>query len=327
MVFALIWPLFSFEIRMDPSTIRHLSLQRLLRKMISKEFALLVSHGRAKDLVVIYLGKKFPGTIWSQWNDRFRITTRKFLKGDPGQTADLARRIYGSDDLFDESLPHSMHPFQSINYISSHDGLCLYDIFAYNDDGQQAWDCGWHGDDNIPENILKFRKKQIKNAICLLMLSNGVPMITMGAEFGQTQLGNNNPYNIDSQQTWLNWKRLEQHKDLFQFTKKLITFRKEHSEIHMAGFWRNRVAWYGASSTTPDWDGRCLSYVLDNTSHKIYVMINGFWEDVGFSFLQDGTWTRFVHTALDDPFATAPSFSIGSNYTMPGRSIAVFTSQ
>jgi glycogen operon protein len=267
-------------------------------------------------------GQKFPGITWSQWNDKFKNTLRKFLKGDDGQVGDLGTRISGSTDVFVDELPYSCHPYQSINFITCHDGLCLYDLFAYTNTGQNSWDCKVSG--SSPESTLQLRKQQIKNAISLLMLSNGVPMIFMGDEFGHTQNGNDNPYNIDSEQTWLDWTLLEKNKDLYEFTKRMIQFRKDHPVISSYTFWRDEISWFGVADKSPDWGSpsKCMAYSLGKT---IYVMISSYWEPVTFKFMESGIWKRFIDTSLNDPFENdVTSYNGNSSYEVNGRTVAVF---
>ncbi len=188
------------------------------------------------------LGRRLPGLTWTQWNARFRDDVRRFVKGDPGIVPDLMRRIYGSDDLFPDSRSDACHAYQTVNYINCHDGFTLYDLVSYNqkhnwDNGQNnkdgldenySWNCGHEGDDGVPAAVLDLRRKQVKNFCCLLFLSNGIPMFHAGDEFLNTQFGNNNPYNQDNEITWLDWSKLEGNRDIFDFFKKMISFRKSH---------------------------------------------------------------------------------------------------
>ena len=169
------------------------------------------------------LGRSFPGQTWSQWNGRFRDDVRGFVKSDPGKVGDLMTRLYGSSDLFPDDLDNAYHPAQSINYVTSHDGFCLYDLVAYNDkhnlangqnntdgtDNNLSWNCGWEGDENVPAEVMRLRKQQIKNFFTILMVSNGTPMFCAGDEFMNTQRGNNNPWNQDNETTWLDWDLLK----------------------------------------------------------------------------------------------------------------------
>ena len=168
------------------------------------------------DTGAYQLGRGFPGT-WLQWNARFRDDIRRYVKGDPGMVPQLMQRIYGSDDLFPDGRPHAYHPYQSVNYIDSHDGFTLYDLVSYNQkhnwkngqnnqDGMHenySWNCGYEGDEGAPAAVLELRRKQVKNFCCLLLLSNGIPMFRAGDEFLNTQIGNNNPYNQDNEISWL----------------------------------------------------------------------------------------------------------------------------
>ena len=118
-------------------------------------------------------------------------------------------RLYGSSDLFPDDLDNAFRPAQSINYITAHDGFCLYDLVAYNTkhnlangrnnsdgaDHNLSWNCGWEGDQNVPAEVMRLRKRQIKNFFTILMVSNGTPMFCAGDEFVNTQHGNNNPWN------------------------------------------------------------------------------------------------------------------------------------
>jgi glycogen operon protein len=152
------------------------------------------------------LGSHLPGRLWHQWNGRFRDDVRRFVKGDAGVVPALMRRLYGSDDLFPDTLREAGRPFFSINYVTSHDGFTLHDLVSCNERHNEAnghgntdgpgenysWNCGHEG---VPAEVLALRKRQEKNFCCLLMLSNGIPMVRAGDEILQTQGGNNNPYN------------------------------------------------------------------------------------------------------------------------------------
>jgi transposase InsO family protein len=169
------------------------------------------------DTNAYQLGRGFPGLTWLQWNGRFRDDIRRFIKGDPGMVPDVMRRIYGSGDLFPDSRGDAYHAYQSINFITCHDGFTLYDLVSYdrkrnwkngnnNQDGMDdnySWNCGHEGEEGVPSAVLALRRKQVKNFCCLLLLSNGIPMLRAGDEFLNTQFGNNNPYNQDNEIGWL----------------------------------------------------------------------------------------------------------------------------
>ena len=270
---------------------------------------------------VYQLGRGFPGIMTCQWNGRFRDEVRCFVKGDPGMVPTLMRRLYGSDDLFPDDRMNAYHPHQSVNYIASHDGFTLYDLVAYNEkrnwanghgntDGpgeNYSWNCGWEGDESVPQEVLKLRKRQIKNFCCLLFLSNGTPMFRAGDEFMQTQGGNNNPYNQDNETSWLDWRRLDANPDIFRFFKLMIAFRKAHPSLARSRFWREDVHWYGVGPHTDlSFDSRSLAFALRGASQAdddLYVMINAYWEDLDFE-IQVGAaadWRRAIDTSLDSP--------------------------
>ena len=174
-------------------------------------------------------------------------------------------RLHGSSDLFPDNLPNACRPSQSINFVTSHDGLCLYDLVAYTNGIQASWNCGWEGDADVPPEVVTLRKRQIKNFCCVLMLAAGVPMLVAGDEFMNTQRGNDNPYNQDGEIVWLDWRRLDANPDIFRFFKNMIAFRKAHPSIGRNTFWNDDVRWHGVS-THPD-----LSY----SSHTLAFFLRG----------------------------------------------------
>ena len=279
------------------------------------------------------LQRSFPGKGWRQWNDRFRTTVRRFVKSDPGLVSDLMTRIYGSTDVFPDSAREACKPWQNLNFVSSHDGLTLYDLVAYN--SSDSWNCGEHdGDAELAPEALSLRKRQVKNFCCLLLLSNGTPMFRAGDEFFQTQNGNGNAFNIDSELTWLDWSRLNKHQDVFRFFQKMIAFRKAHPSLGRSVFWRDDVHWYGVGPEVDcSYESRSLAYCLHGQSENdddIYVMINACWKTLDFIIQegQPGEWKRIIDTSLDTPsdFADAHDASIlaSSTYKLQSRSIAVF---
>lgn len=275
----------------------------------------------AWDQASYQLGRSFPGMTWLQWNGQFRDDVRAFLKGDLGTVERLMTRLYGSDDLFPDRLADAYHAYQSVNYVTSHDGFCLYDLVSYNTKHNEAnghgnqdgvdqnfsWNCGWEGDLQLPADVLALRKRQIKNFCCLLLLANGTPMFCAGDEFMHTQGGNNNPYNQDNDTTWLDWDRLVQHRDIFRFFQRMITFRKAHPSLGRSRFWREDVRWHGIG---PDPDraahSHSLAFFLSGGSQRdtdLYVMINAYWEALPF-VVQDGRlneWRRVIDTSLPSP--------------------------
>ncbi len=213
----------------------------------------------AWDISSYQLGRGFPGQAWLQWNGLFRDDIRSFVRGEPGKVSALMTRLYGSDDLFPDGFDDTRRPHQSVNFITAHDGFCLYDLVAYdrkhndanghdNTDGTNdnlSWNCGWEGDAGAPKEVLALRRQQAKNFCAFLLLSNGLPMIVAGDEFLNSQRGNNNPYNQDNEITWLDWSNLEKNRDVFRFFKLMIAFRKAHPSIARQTFWRESVKWFG----------------------------------------------------------------------------------
>jgi glycogen operon protein len=268
------------------------------------------------------LGSGFPGFSWLQWNGRFRDDVRRFVKGDAGMVPDLMRRLYGSDDFFPDDRMHAYHPYQSVNYITSHDGFTLYDLVSYDhkrnwDNGHQnsdgmdenySWNCGHEGDEAVSSEVMALRRKQIKNFCCLLFLSNGTPMFRAGDEFMNTQFGNNNPYNQDNRIGWLDWSQLQANRDIFLFFKKMIAFRKAHPAISRSRYWREDVSWYGTGGSADlSQSSHSLAFYLRGASQHdddIYVMINSYWDPLEFQ-IQENTerpWMKIVDTASLSPW-------------------------
>jgi isoamylase len=292
------------------------------------------------------LGSKFPGIRMRQWNGRFRDDVRRFVRGDAGMVGALMSRLYGSDDLFPEGPLDVYQPFQSVNYVTAHDGFTLYDLVTYqqrrnwanghhNHDGpaeEFGWNCGWEGDEGAPAEVLTLRRRQVKNFACLLFLANGTSMLRAGDEFLQTQGGNNNPYNQDTPTTWLDWDRLHAHRDVFRFFRGLIAFRKVHPSLSRSRFWREDVRWYGVGPV-PDLshDSRSLALCLHGASQgdaDLYIMISAYWEPLTFTIQegQVGEWKRVVDTQRDSPddlrepgteiAVTSPTYVVGPRSTV-----------
>jgi isoamylase len=275
----------------------------------------------AWDIGSNQLGRGFPGVNWLQWNGKFRDDVRAFVRGDPGLSGALALRLYGSDDLFPNTLSEAYRPYQSVNFVTAHDGFCLHDLVAYdvkrnrangrgNQDGSDhnlSWNCGWEGEAGAPPEVLSLRRRQARNFCALLLLANGLPMFVAGDEFLNTQQGNNNPYNQDNEITWLDWDRLEQNRDFFRFFKLMIAFRKAHPCIGRRSFWREDVRWYG-TGPQPDFSpaSHTLAYCLHGAQHcddDLYVMVNNGPQDLVFTVQEGdpGDWLRVVDTALPAP--------------------------
>ena len=293
------------------------------------------------------LGRGFPGAHWLQWNGKFRDDVRRFVRGDAGMVPALMQRLYGSDDLFPDDRPNAFHAYQSVNYVTAHDGFTLYDLVAYNSKHNRAnghdnrdgadenfsWNCGWEGDAGAPAQVLKLRHRQAKNYCALLLLANGTPMLRAGDEFLQTQGGNNNPYNQDNETSWLNWELLERNAGVFRFFRSMIRFRRAHPTLGRSRFWREDVRWFGTGPAVDMGpESRTLAIYLDGASQRdadLYILINGSDRAATFQIqvARPGRWRRVLDTGLDspddflEPAAAAPL--AGTSYPLAARSIAV----
>jgi len=299
------------------------------------------------DTGAYQLGLPLPGGVWAQWNGRYRDDLRRFVRGEGGMVASLMRRLYGSDDLFPDTLAASCRPGQSVNFAAVHDGFTLYDLVAYDTKHNQAnggdgggrdenlsWNCGWEGDDGVPLAVRDLRRRQAKNLCCLLFLSNGTPLFRAGDEFLQTQGGNNNPYNQDNKTTWLDWDRLRTEGEHHRFFRLMLAFRTAHPSLGRSHFWRDDVRWHGVGPL-PDLgpDSRSLAFRLAGASQRdcdLYVMINAWWEPLDF-VLQDERpldWKRVIDTGLPGPGdLLEPGSEIplqSPAYRLGPRSVAVF---
>ena len=293
------------------------------------------------------LGRSFPGLTWLQWNGRFRDDLRRFVRGDNGMVTALMQRLYGSDDLFPDDRMNAYHPYQSINYITCHDGFTMNDLVSYNQKRNGAngesnrdginenfsWNCGWEGDALVPSSVVSLRKRQIKNFCCLLLLAIGTPMLRAGDEFMNSQKGNNNPYNQDNRTNWLDWEMLNKNQDLFRFFQRMIAFRKSHPALSRSRFWREDIHWYGPGrivDMSPD--SHTLAFCLHGRSQgddDLYVMMNGYWHGINF-VIQEGTvnqWKRVVDTTADGPldFADPPESLDSLDYLVGPRSVVVLS--
>lgn len=265
---------------------------------------------------------------WAEWNGKYRDDLRKFLKGD-GHVGAMIHRIAGSPDLY---RWQNRGTGASINFITCHDGFTLMDLVSYNDkhneangegnrDGgndNESWNCGWEGETSDPE-INRLRRKQIKNAISILMISQGVPMILAGDEMGNTQFGNNNAYCQDNEISWLNWDNLAKNSDIFNYVKKIIAFRNSHPVLRSATHLQQKdlldsgmpdVSWHGTKLWRPEGHTLAVMYqgqhakscTVDDNS--VYTAINMHWEMHGFELppLPEGKqWHVFANTDLEPP--------------------------
>lgn len=193
----------------------------------------------AWDAGGLYQVGSFPSwNRWAEWNGRYRDDMRSFLKGDDGMAGNAITRITGSRDLYS---PESRGHRASVNFMTCHDGFTLYDLYSYNekhnekngwnntdgDNNGHSWNCGAEGETDDP-NVNGLRRRLIKNAFAALLCSRGPTMFFAGDEFCNTQFGNNNAYCQDNIISWLDWSRLEEFKEIHDFVRHMIQFRKEH---------------------------------------------------------------------------------------------------
>ncbi len=238
----------------------------------------------AWDAAGLYQVGSFPGYRWMEWNGRYRDTLRRFARGDPGLVPEVATRLSGSSDLYGANL---RQPINSINFVTCHDGFTLWDLVSYdrkhnqanregNRDGgndNESWNCGVEGE-TADEAILALRRRQAKNLLSLLFLSQGIPMLLAGDELLRTQGGNNNAWCQDNPLGWVDWSLAQTNADMLRFVRGLIALRKRHGSLRrrrfLSGQPRNGspipdIAWYRAHPGEPPWDdpeNRCLSFTL-----------------------------------------------------------------
>jgi glycogen operon protein len=286
----------------------------------------------------------FPAKRFSDWNGKFRDDARRFWNhGHP--IADLATRLTGSSDLYRGKTSGPLH---SINFITAHDGFTLADLVSYehkhneangeeNRDGEnqnESVNFGAEGPTDNPD-IHARRRLQQKNLLATLFLSQGVPMLLAGDEFGRTQKGSNNAYCQDNDISWVDWSLLEQNKDLFEFTKQLIALRKAHPVLRRNKHLSDKdVQWLGPDGNAPDWhQGRAVGMHLIG-SDEVLILINNEIHEVNFNISNDwknsGLQAPAVASAMADrqPASNAWELELATakvvNFTLPPHSLAVY---
>lgn len=316
----------------------------------------------AWDAGGLYQVGSFPASgRWAEWNGRYRDSLRSYLKGDSWNAWDAAWSISGSGDLYGGYYDNTHSNYAGynscVNFLTCHDGFTLYDLYAYNDKHNEAngwnntdgandnrsWNCGAEGETDDPE-VLSLRRRMIRNACAVLMCSRGTPMFLAGDEFGNTKFGNNNSYCQDNITSWLDWRMLEKNKDLFEFFKFMIAFRKKHPVIHkqlptsVCGMDPIHTHNLNAEETDIPRDARtfCVSFAgYDKEKGKddlIYVAFNTFWEDVTITLPnlhRRGAWHLSVNTYGDGNghycYPEGQEVRIDRSFVMRPRSVAVFT--
>lgn len=312
------------------------------------------------DAAGLYQVGSFPGGArWSVWNGRYRDDVRRFWRGEPGMTSALATRLCGSDDLY-----HGGGPLYSINFITCHDGFTLNDLVSYNDkhneangegnrDGNDAnlsWNCGVEGTTGDP-TVLAIRRRQARNLMATLLVSQGVPMILGGDEFLRSQGGNNNAWCQDNPTSWVDWMLTEKNAEFLRFVRMMIALRKRHRVLRHRRFLSGTghglppdIVWHGVEPCKPDFsaDSRSLACALDGrrcdppsvVDRDIYLAMNAYWEPLSFQIPASPSgrpWRRVVDTALPSPEDIAenddgPPIPVLHPYRVESRSMIVLVS-
>jgi isoamylase/glycogen operon protein len=266
----------------------------------------------AWDAVGLYQVGLFPKWgPWSDWNGRYRDTVRQFIKGTDGQSGPLADALSGSQSLFGDS--HT--PLSSLNFITAHDGYTLRDLVTYqmkhnyengemNQDGNSrndSWNCGGEGPSLNPQ-IAAIREQQMRNFLLALFLSQGIPMLLMGDEYGHSRKGNNNPYVQDNEINWFQWNILEKNEKIFSFVSSLIAFRKKHPALRRTQFLSKQdIEWHGPTPQQPDWSGhsRFIAYTLHGPE-PLYVAFNAHFHPITIHLPKSSKqWNEVVFTMRD----------------------------
>jgi glycogen operon protein len=307
----------------------------------------------------------FP-PLWSEWNGKYRDCVRDYWRGREQKLPELASRLTGSSDLYELT---GRKPWASINFVTCHDGFTLRDLVSYehkhneanledNRDGtddNRSWNCGVEGPtDDAEVNLL--RRRQERNFLVTLLLSQGVPMLLAGDEIGHTQWGNNNAYCQDNETTWLDWEHAD--RDLLGFVRRVAALRKRHpvfrrrrwfqgKALHGAG--ASDIAWFaptGEEMSEADWSvsfARCVGVFLNSddgdAEHRgeqaldgnFFLILNAFWEQLEF-VVPDGrfaeSWSPVIDTAREtDPFFDEPgagfSLKAGDRLAVEGRAVVL----
>ncbi len=292
----------------------------------------------AWDAAGLYqVGNFSPHQRWAEWNGRFRDDIRMFMNGTPGMVSALATRIAGSSDLYQHN---GRRPCNSINFITSHDGFTLDDLVSYNekqnlangednrdgDNNNLSWDSGAMGDTDDKE-IQRLRDRRVRTMAVILFLSQGVPMLVAGDEFGRSQQGNNNAWCQDNEISWINWQLAEENKGRLRFFQKLIRLRRDHPIFRRVEFFEisnkpdeppsmQEIRWQGLKPGQEDWSYDCHTLAFSIKGCKLpgsgdadfFVMLNGH-RDKGATFIVPNSgkaqsqciWKKIIDTGQQAP--------------------------
>jgi len=272
----------------------------------------------------------FP-VLWTEWNGRYRDSVRRFWRGDGGQVSELATRLAGSSDLYEQS---GRRPYASINFVTAHDGFTLHDLVSYNakhneangegnGDGENnnlSWNCGVEGPTDDP-SIKSLRERQKRNFLAALFLSQGVPMLCGGDEIGRTQGGNNNAYCQDNETSWFKWDLDEAQRGLLTFTRQLVQLRKTHPVFRRRNFFQGRrirgteikdLTWYdpnGQEMTDETWDAEHARALMVRLAGDAIAEVDRHGERI-----TDDTFLLLLNAFPDDLVFTLPPHGHGESW-------------
>lgn len=307
------------------------------------------------DAAGLYQLGRFPfGRRWSEWNGQYRDQVRRFWRGDPGMAADFATRLCGSSDLYEYS---GRQPRHSLNFVTCHDGFTLWDLVSYNQKHNEAngeesrdgcndnhsWNCGVEGPTDDPQ-VLGLRRRQARNVMATLLLSQGIPMLLGGDEFLRTQQGNNNAWCQDNEISWVDWGLAIKNADFLRFTREMIHLRRRHPILRRRRFLDGAsVVWHGVEPYRPEFNSwnRTVALTLDGRhtgrepDRDFYIAFNAWREPVGFGIPhspQGRPWRRVVDTALASPLDIVnldegPEVPVGSAYAVAPFSLIVLVAE
>jgi len=303
----------------------------------------------------------FP-VLWAEWNGKYRDSLRKFWRGDESQVMELAYRLSGSSDLYEDN---GKRPTASINFVTCHDGFTLHDLVSYNEkhnkdngennqDGESnniSWNSGVEGPTDDP-GIIALREKRKRNFMAMLLFSHGVPMISHGDEYGRTQLGNNNAYCQDNELAWMRWDRNERQEKLFQFTQKIISLRKKHPIFQKRRYFKGRkihgekikdIRWLNTDGTNMNDEEWHTSYIramgmflngtlLREVNEKgeeikdsiLLMLMNSYWEPISFTLpLEDVSSNWKVLVDTNDESTESEGTIHSETYELKARSLVL----
>ncbi|HEX5370547.1 MAG TPA: glycogen debranching protein GlgX [Dehalococcoidia bacterium] len=304
----------------------------------------------------------FP-VLWTEWNGRYRDAVRRFWRGDHGQVAELGYRLTGSSDLY---AHNGRKPYASINFITAHDGFTLRDLVSYNEKHNDAngegnadgtndnlsWNCGAEGETDEPE-VDELRARQMRNFMTTLLVSQGVPMILHGDEYGRSQDGNNNAYCQDNEISWLQWDLEPAQRQMLEWARRVVEFRRQHPVFRRRRYFQGRpirgagvkdIYWLdpdGTEMTDEDWsnDDTVLGVYIAGASadlldqrgdpiidENVLVILNSGAEEIAFKLpfprTRRATWRLELDTARPGERSRAVR---GGTYRVATRSMAVLS--